>query len=128
MIQCTKHNVWFPIIKVEVPFSRGVRIFKARNTWHMSENQVSPMDHVQVPKETGPGVRNSKRPLSACQNCRECSMETLWNSVFWHQNNFGYFHLISAPLSSTKSKQIKSIMPHPWPITCLKLTWKVTCH
>ena len=33
------------------------------------------------PKGTGPGVRRSKRPLSACHNRRKCSMETYQNSV-----------------------------------------------
>ena len=33
------------------------------------------------PKGTGPGVRRSKRPLSACHTRRICSMETTQNSV-----------------------------------------------
>ena len=33
------------------------------------------------PKRTRPGVRRSKRPLSACHIRRKCSMETTQNSV-----------------------------------------------
>ena len=33
------------------------------------------------PKGTGPGVRRSKRPLSACHTRRKCSMLTTQNSV-----------------------------------------------
>ena len=33
------------------------------------------------PKGAGPGVRRSKRPLSACHTRRKCSMETTQNSV-----------------------------------------------
>ena len=33
------------------------------------------------PKQTGPGVRRSKRPLSACHTRRKCSMETTKKSV-----------------------------------------------
>ena len=33
------------------------------------------------PKGTGPGVRRSKRPLSACHTRRKCSMETTQNAV-----------------------------------------------
>ena len=33
------------------------------------------------PKGTGPSVRKSKRPLSACHTRRKCSMETTQNSV-----------------------------------------------
>ena len=33
------------------------------------------------PKGTGPGVRRSKCPLSACYTRRKCSMETSQNSV-----------------------------------------------
>ena len=33
------------------------------------------------PKGTGPGVRRSKNPLSACHTRRKCSMETTQNSV-----------------------------------------------
>ena len=36
---------------------------------------------MQVPKGTGPGVRRSKRPLSACHTRRKCCMETTQNSV-----------------------------------------------
>ena len=36
---------------------------------------------MQVPKETEPGVRRSKRPLSACHTRCKCSMETTQNSV-----------------------------------------------
>ena len=32
--------------------------------------------HMQVPNGTGPGVRRSKRPLSACYTRRKRSMET----------------------------------------------------
>ena len=32
--------------------------------------------HMQVPNWTEPGVRRSKRPLSACYTRRKCSMET----------------------------------------------------
>ena len=39
------------------------------------------VEHMQVPKGTGPGVRRSKRPLSACHTRHKCSMETTQNSV-----------------------------------------------
>ena len=34
-----------------------------------------------LPKGTGPGVRRTKRPLSACHTRRKCSMETTQNSL-----------------------------------------------
>ena len=40
-----------------------------------------PVEHMQVPYGTGPGVRRSKRPLSACYIRRKCSMETYHKSV-----------------------------------------------
>ena len=40
------------------------------------------VEHImQTPNGTGPGVRRSKRPLSACYTCRKCSMETSHKSV-----------------------------------------------
>ena len=42
---------------------------------------VSTNEHLQIPNGTGPGVRRSKRPLSACHTRRKCSMETTQNSV-----------------------------------------------
>ena len=39
------------------------------------------VEHMQVPNGTGPGVRRSKRPLSACYTRRKCSMETSHKSV-----------------------------------------------
>ena len=38
------------------------------------------------PKGTGPGVRRSKRPLSACHTRRKCSMETTQISVKGQKN------------------------------------------
>ena len=42
---------------------------------------VSKAEHMQVPNGTGPGVRRSKRPLSACYIHRKCSRETSHKSV-----------------------------------------------
>ena len=39
------------------------------------------VEHMQVPNGTGPGVRRSKRPVSACYSRRKCSMETSHKSV-----------------------------------------------
>ena len=37
------------------------------------KNWSQQVEHLQVPFGTGPGVRRSKRPLSACYNRRKCS-------------------------------------------------------
>ena len=44
-------------------------------------SMVSTKEHLQIPYGTGPGVRRSKRPLSACHTRRKCSMETTQNSI-----------------------------------------------
>ena len=44
---------------------------------------IRQVKHMQVPNGTRPGVRRSKRPLSACHTRRKCSLETYRNSVRW---------------------------------------------
>ena len=39
------------------------------------------VEHMHVPHGTGPGVRRSKRSLSACYTRHQCSMETYHNSL-----------------------------------------------
>ena len=39
------------------------------------------LEHMEVPNGTEPGVRRSKRPLSACYTRRKCSFETSHMSV-----------------------------------------------
>ena len=47
---------------------------KIRQVWERDWSQQ--VEYMQVPNGTGPGIRRSTRPLSACYTCRECSMET----------------------------------------------------
>ena len=52
-----------------------------KNNDKFGKGLVSTSRTYASPKGTGPGVRRSKRPLSACHTRRKCSMETTQNSV-----------------------------------------------
>ena len=61
---------------------RDVRSEKSRKKIQVREkNWSQQVENMQVPDGTGPGVRNSKRPLSACFIRRKCSMETSHKSI-----------------------------------------------
>ena len=45
------------------------------------EDLSQQVEHIQIPNGTGPDVRRSKRPLSACYTRRKCSIETANKSV-----------------------------------------------
>ena len=52
-----------------------------KNNDKFGKGLVSTSRTYASPKGTGPGVRRSKHPLSACHTRRKCSMETTQNSV-----------------------------------------------
>ena len=52
-----------------------------KNNDKFGKGLVSTSRTYASPKGTGPGVRRSKRPLSACHTRRKCSPETTQNSV-----------------------------------------------
>ena len=52
-----------------------------KNNDKFGKGLVSTSRTYASPKGTGPGVRRSKRPLSACHTRRKCSIETTPNSV-----------------------------------------------
>ena len=52
-----------------------------KNNDKFGKGLVSTSRTYASPKGTGPGVRRSKRPLSACHTRSKCSMETTQNSV-----------------------------------------------
>ena len=55
---------------------RGMFEFNSPETRQVQERLVSILEHLQVPKLTGPGVRRSKRPLLTCRTRCKRSMET----------------------------------------------------
>ena len=76
--------LWKPI------YSNSVKVWKKSSQGKVSltgvmydcVSVVSTKEHLQIPYGTGPGVRGSKRPLSACHTRRKCSM-VLSNTVSW---------------------------------------------
>ena len=67
--------------KIEVP--RDLRNSKSPWTWQVQERMVSTLEQMQDPNGTGPGVRNSKRPLLASLTRCKCPMETSRNKIIW---------------------------------------------
>ena len=71
------------------------------------------VEHMQVPKGTGPGIRRSKRPLSACHTRRKCASETYqklvkglvrWSGHRTYQLQFIFWKGLSeAPLKWTRN-------------------------
>ena len=55
--------------------TEGCSKLKSPETRQVQEILVSTLEHLQVPKWTGPSVRRSKRPLLACRTRCKCSME-----------------------------------------------------
>ena len=64
-----------------------------RQVWDKDWSQR--VEHMQVPKGTGLGVRRSKRSLSACYIRRKCHMETYHNSVICRVRLYGH-NLVSS--------------------------------
>ena len=75
--------LWKPIFSNNVKFGKKSSQGKVSYTGVMydSVSVVSTKEHLLIPYGTGPDVRTSKRPLSACHIRRKYSMETTQNSV-----------------------------------------------
>ena len=74
----TKFHIWHAYLsKREVP--RGVRNSKVRRQDKFRRDWSRHKNTCKSQSGTGPGVRRSKRPLSACHTRCICSMETLHN-------------------------------------------------
>ena len=63
---------------IHVVYSKSI---VQKNNDKFGKGLVSTSRTYSSPKGTGPGVRRSKRPLSACHSRRKCSIETTQNSV-----------------------------------------------
>ena len=78
-VSCFKSHPWFSFTiftKENGESTEGCSKWMVRK-----KNCSQQVEHMQVLNGTGPGVRRSKRPLSACHTRRKCSLETSQNSV-----------------------------------------------
>ena len=77
--QWRPHTSAFSWSKKEVP--RDVRNSKDPKTWQVQEWMVSPLEQMQDPCGTGPGIQRSKRLVFACRTRCKYPMETSRNKV-----------------------------------------------
>ena len=75
-------NVLFCLILLSIAKSKNrstEECWKLKSPETRQVQEISTLQHLQVPSGTEPGVRRSKRPLLACRIRCKCSMETSRN-------------------------------------------------
>ena len=79
--KCKLHVLIFHKQNRETTEGCSNRIVRKKLQHVREKDWFQQVENMQVPNGTGPGVRRSKHPLSACYSRRKCSMETSHNWI-----------------------------------------------